>query len=242
MRPDLQLGWPAGGPRTWLLAVLAVAALLAPLEQARLHTGASLNKHVVLGAWFAAIAAGYAVDRLVAAAPLGRMRAVAGAACVIALTFPAGLGASQSRVFSTDWPNASSFLAIFRPLAGHGTGNLLVEDASLARYYLPAGSQWQRWSSTRNIVLPSGASTGGPVSTSGVTGDGNAGVFAEFITRGYFSLVALNFTDTTALDRQIAADLRRSHHYRIIDVVPYGIEIPPIGQGTYVIWRYEAHP
>ncbi len=179
-RPD----WP----RTSLLAVLAAAAVLGPLEQARLHTLASLNKHVGLGAWFAAIAAGYAVDRFVAAAPAGRSQAVTCGACVVALVFPAAVGASQSWMFSTDWPNASSFIAILRPLADHGSGHLLVEDASVARYYLPAGSQWQRWSSTRNIVLPSGASTGGPASTGGVTGDGNAGVFAEFITHGYFSL------------------------------------------------------
>jgi hypothetical protein len=30
------------------------------VSKARLHTAASLNKHVGLGAWFAAIAAGYA--------------------------------------------------------------------------------------------------------------------------------------------------------------------------------------
>ncbi len=41
--------------------------------------------------------------------------------------------------------------------SAHGTGHLLVEDPSVARYYLPAGRQWQRWSSTRNIVLPSGS-------------------------------------------------------------------------------------
>jgi hypothetical protein len=228
-----------GRAQTWLLAVLAAAGLLGPLEQARLQTVDSLNKHVGLGAWFAAIAAGYAVDRFIAAAPAGRSRALTVGACVVALIFPVALGASQSRVFATDWPNASSFIAIFRPLADHGRGHLLVEDASIARYYLPAGSQWQRWSSTRNIVLPSGASTGGPSSTAGVTGDGNAGVFAEFITHGYFSYVALNYADTTALDHQITADLRRNHRYHIIDVVPYGIEIPPIGQGTYVIWRYE---
>ena len=49
---------------TWLLAVLTAAALLGPLEQAHLHTLDSLNKHVGLGAWFAAIAAGYAVNRV----------------------------------------------------------------------------------------------------------------------------------------------------------------------------------
>ena len=227
-----------GWARTSLLAVLAAAAVLGPLEQARLHTLASLNKHVALGAWFAAIAAGYAVDRFLAAAPAGRGRALTIGACVVALVFPVALGAGQSKTFSTNWPDASSFVAVFRPLADHGNGHLLVEDASVARYYLPAGSQWQRWSSTRNIILPSGASTGGPSGTAGVTGAGNAGVFAEFITHGYFSYVALNYADTTALDRQITADLHHNPHYHIIDVVPYGTENPPVGQGTYVIWRY----
>ena len=55
--------------RTWLLVVLTAAALLGPLEQAHLHTLDALNKHVGLGAWFAAIAAGYAVDRFITAAP-----------------------------------------------------------------------------------------------------------------------------------------------------------------------------
>jgi 4-amino-4-deoxy-L-arabinose transferase-like glycosyltransferase len=227
--------------RTWLLAVLAAAAVVGPLEQARLHTAASLNKHVGLGAWFAAMAAGYAVDRFILAAPAGRTRALTCGACVIALVFPLSLGASQSRVFSTSWPNAGSFIAIMRPLAAHSSGRLLVEDPSIAEYYLPAGNQWQRWSSTRNIVLPSGASTGGPSKTQGVAGPGDAAAFARFIARGYFSVVALNFADTTALDHRIAADLRRNPHYHITQVVPYGIEVPPIGQGTYVIWRYEPH-
>ncbi len=228
-----------GRTQTWLLAVLAAAGLLGPLEQARLETFDSLNKHVGLGAWFAAIAAGYAVDRFIAAAPDGRPRALTAGACVVALAFPAALGASQSKTFATDWPNASSFITIFRPLADHGSGHLLVEDASIARYYLPAGAQWQRWSSTRNIVLPSGANTGGPSGVAGVTGDGNAGVYAEFITHGYFSYIALNFADTTPLDHKIADQLHRDPHYHIIQVVPYGIEIPPLGQGTYVIWKYE---
>jgi dolichyl-phosphate-mannose-protein mannosyltransferase len=226
-------------PLTWMLVVLAAAGLLGPLEQARLQTLASLNKHVGLGAWFAAIAAGYAVDRFIAAAPAGRSRALTAGACMVALTFPLALGARQSRTFATDWPNASSFIAIFRPLAEQGHGHLLVEDASIARYYLPAGAQWQRWSSTRNIVLPNGANTAGPSGAAGVTGDGNVGVYAEFITHGYFSYIALNFADTTPLDHKLADQLHRDPHYHIIQVVPYGIEVPPIGQGTYVIWKHE---
>ncbi len=229
-------------PQSWLLTLLAVAALLVPAEQASLYTIASLNKHGAMGAWFAAIAAGYAVDKLIETSPVGNMRAVTGAACVIALCFPVTLGAAQSWGFATFWPNSSDFIAIFRGLAEHGTGRMLVEDPSIAEYYLPAGSQWQRWSSTRNIVLPSGAPTGGPSTKAGVVGDGNAGTFAIYIQQGYFSLIALNFIDTTSLDQSIAADIRRNRHYRLIQVVPYGIEIPPIGQGSYEIWQYEPQP
>jgi Dolichyl-phosphate-mannose-protein mannosyltransferase len=227
-----------GRARTWLLVLLTIAAILGPLEQANLHTAASLNKHVGLGAWFAAIAAGYAVDRFIMSAAAGRTRLLTASACILALVFPLSLGISQSHTFSTSWPNASSFVTIFRPLADQGTGRMLVEDPSIAEYYLPAGSQWQRWSSTRNIVLPSGASSGGPSQSAGVVGPGNAGTIGLKIEQHYFSIVALNNADTTSLDLKIDADLRR-WGYHVIQVVPYGIEVPPIGKGTYVIWRYE---
>ncbi|HTT54262.1 MAG TPA: glycosyltransferase family 39 protein [Streptosporangiaceae bacterium] len=228
-----------GRRQTWLLAVLAMAALLGPLEQASLHTSASLNKHTDLGAWFAAIAAGYAADAFIASAPARRSRLLTTAGCVLALAFPAFFGITQSWAFATAWPNSASFVAIFRPLAAHG--NLLVEDPGPVRYYLPSGAQWQRWSSTRNIVLPNGASTGGPA-RAGVVAGGNPALYARYISQGYFSIVALNFADTTSLDRQIRADLRRNHDYRIIEVVPYN---PPGTSGTdltgtYVIWRYKA--
>jgi Dolichyl-phosphate-mannose-protein mannosyltransferase len=231
-----------GPARTWLLAVLAAAAILGPAEQAWLHTAALLNVHVGVGAWFAAIAAGYAADRFIAAAPAGRQQAFTSATCVIALVFPVYLGAVQSWSFATSWPNAKAFIAVLRPLAGSGHGRLLVEDPSVAKYYLPAGLEWRRWSSTRNIILPSGASTGNPATTAGIVAAGNARTFARYITKGYFSYVALNFTDTSALDHGLATLLHRNPHYHIIEVVPYGIEVRPLGQGTYVIWKYVAHP
>jgi hypothetical protein len=231
-----------GRAHTWLLVVLTAAAILGPAEQAWLHTAALLNEHVGVGAWFAAIAAGYAVDRFVAAAPAGRQQAFTSATCVIALVFPVYLGAVQSWSFATSWPNAKAFIAVFRPLADHGHGRMLVEDPSIAKYYLPAGREWRRWSSTRTITLPSGASTGNAVATAGIVAAGNAATFAKYIAKGYFTYVALNFADTSALDHGLATLLHRNPHYRTIQVVPYGIEVPPLGQGTYVIWKYEAHP
>jgi len=225
--------------RTWLLVVMTCGVVLGPLEQAHLHTAASLNKHIGLGAWFAAIAAGYAVDKLISAAAPGTSQAVTCGACVAALVFPYALGAQQARTFSTDWPNAGSFIAILRPLVNHGTGRLLVEDPSIAEYYLTtAGSQWQRWSSTRNIYKPGGISTGGPTKSAGVVGPGDWGEFAAYILNGYFSLVALNYTDTTSLDHKIGNALKRDPHYHIVRVVPYGFQPDGVTPGTYVIWQY----
>jgi hypothetical protein len=227
-------------PQAWLLTVLAGAALLVPAQQAGLGTTASLNKHIDLGVWFAAIAAGYAVDRLIEAAPVGNMRAVTSGACVIALSFPVALGAGQSRIFATSWPNSAAFIAILRPLVAHTNGRLLVEDPSIAEYYLPAGSQWQRWSGTRNIVLPSGAPTGGPSDAAGVVGDGNAGTYVLYVEQDYFSLVALNFSDTVTLDHRISAALHSNPRYGDpVQVVPYGAGPAGPALGTFVIWRYE---
>jgi Dolichyl-phosphate-mannose-protein mannosyltransferase len=225
--------------RTCLLAVLTAAALLGPVEQAILHTTDSLNKHVGLGAWFAAIAAGYAADAFIAAAQPGRSQTLTTAGCVLALIFPTFFGAVQSWDFATSWPSSATFIAIFRPFADRGSGHLLVEDPGPARYYLPSGAQWQRWSSTRNIVLPGGTSTGGP--RGGVVSAGDPTAFARYVSQGYFSYVALNFADTVGLDHQIRADLARNHHYHIIEVIPYNLPDPArdTSTGTYVVWQYK---
>ena len=227
----------------WLLVALAAAALLGPAEQAILQTSFSLNKHVGVGAWFAAIAAGYAVDAFIAAGAPGRSRRLTTAGCLIALAFPLFFGINQSWQFATSWPDSSTFIAIFGPIADHSSGRLLVEDPGAARYYLASGSQWQRWSSTRNIVLPGGASTGGP--RGGVVAPGDPAAFARYISQGYFSYIALNFADTTTLDHQIKADVARNPHYHYDQVIPYnpptsGTSIDPATlHGTYVVWRYE---
>jgi 4-amino-4-deoxy-L-arabinose transferase-like glycosyltransferase len=230
----------AGRAQAWMLTLLAAAALLVPLDQASLHTTASLNKHVDLGVWFAAIAAGYAVDKLIAAAPVGSMRAVTCGACVLALSFPLALAAGQSWVFATSWPNSTAFIAILRPLVADTSGRLLVEDPSIAEYYLPAGSQWERWSGTRNIVRTGGASTGGPSNAAGVVGAGNAGTYALYVEAHYFSLVALNFADTVTLDKAISAAMRSYGRYHTVQVVPYGAGPAGPAPGTYVIWRLES--
>src|SRR6202044_3794738 len=54
----------AVGKRRILIGVLAGACLVVPLQQARIQSGVSLDKHLSLGIWLAAIVAGYGIDAL----------------------------------------------------------------------------------------------------------------------------------------------------------------------------------
>jgi 4-amino-4-deoxy-L-arabinose transferase-like glycosyltransferase len=182
-----------------LPAVLAVAALLAPAEQARLHTTVSLQKHVVFGAWFAAIAAGYAMARLSRVDP-GR-----GWAAVLALPIAAstlfgsmGQAASLYRV----WPNSTSLVSVLRSSVRAHPGDYLAEDYDVEAYYLRAQVPWQRWSDTYFFSYP-GALPGGPS-------------YQAAIDHHFFSLVILDFGDTVATDRQIGSDMHHAGGYYIL--------------------------
>jgi hypothetical protein len=127
-------------PQALLLAVLALSALLAPADQARIQTATSLNKHVDFGAWFAAIAAGYLLGRL------SRMR-VARAVSLAALVPVTSVGLAQAHAM-TDWPDVAGLVKVVRPMTAHG-GHFLVETTDVLQYYLP-NTTWRQWSSTQN--------------------------------------------------------------------------------------------
>ena len=210
--------------RRALLATVLTAAALVPLQQARIHTLVSLDKHVDFGAWFAAIAAGYAA-RSIISLPRGRWpQAVVTLACAAALIPIAARGSAQSMSL-VEWPNAAAFDTIFGRLATSHPGRFLVETPSIPEYYLPSGSDWRLWSNTRSIVLPDGHSISVAVGASG-----NPLVYRRFILRNYFSLVALDFLSTRPLDVAIAADLDGNSRYRLVADVPYGT-------ARYRIWE-----
>jgi hypothetical protein len=192
----------------FLPAVLLAAALLAPAEQARLHTTVSLQKHVVFGAWFAAIAAGYAMARFSRVDP-GR-----GWAAVLALPIAAstlfgsmGQAASLYRV----WPDSASLVGLLRSAAGSHPGDYLAEDYDVEAYYLRAQVPWPRWLSTYYFSYP-GALPGAPS-------------YQAAISSHFFSLVILDFADTAATDNQITADMSHAGGYYVLARV-----------GPYTIW------
>ena len=193
------LAWRSGTRGRLLVPVLAAAGLLVPAEQARLHTTVSLQKHVVFGAWFAAIAAGYAMARL------SRVDHGYGWAPVMALPIAASTlfgSMGQASSLFVVWPDSADAVTLLHAEIGLHPGRYLAEDYDVEAYYLRDTVPWQRWSSTYHFSYP-GMRAG-------------AASFAAAIDHHYFSLVILNFGDTAAADRQITADMRAAGGYYVL--------------------------
>jgi hypothetical protein len=208
-----------------VLAVLACSAFLVPVEQAHIRTTTSLDKHVAFGAWFAAIAAGYAVSWIIARLKSSTLRSLAAVACAMALVYPAQLGMGQAqKLFG--WANAYDLIIAFREELRHETGNVLIDSHSTAAYYLAPTVAWKRWSSTSSLILPSGRAVGAEV---GTYGDPLA--YERLIHRGYFSLVELNSFNISGLAVRLASYLDQDPDYHVVATGPYG-------GGRFVIWKY----
>jgi hypothetical protein len=209
-----------------LLTVLAAAALLAPVEEARLHTTVALQKHVDFGAWFAAVTAGYAIDRRASWAGGRRAQAWSAAACAAALLVPANAGAAQARALYGEWANSARLAAVMQRFTAEGDGPILMDNPSIGEFYSPAGAQWWRWSSTGSVRFALHV-----VTAARVGGILPAGTFQPLIASGYFTTIALTPSDRSGLDTDITADLRRNHGYHLAAQVPYG-------RSSYDIWIY----
>jgi hypothetical protein len=193
-------------------AVLACAALVMPAEQARLHTTVSLQKHVVFGAWFAAIAAGYAMARLSRVDP-GRGWAAVMAIPIVASTLFGSMG--QADALYRVWPNSADVISVLRSAVRSHPGNYLAEDYDVEAYYLRGQVPWWRWSSTYYFSYP-GMGAG-------------ASAYGAAISDHYFSLIILDFGDTSATDRELTSDMTRAGGYHVLAKA-----------GAFTIWASQA--
>jgi hypothetical protein len=198
-------------PGRFLPAVLAAAALLVPAEQARLHTTVSLQKHVVFGAWFAAIAAGYALARL-SRVDTGRGWAPVMAIPIVASTLFGSLGQAD-RLYHA-WPDSAAAVSVLRSAVRSYPGNYLAEDYDVEAYYLRGEVSWQHWSNTYYFSYQGNA-------------PGTAS-YAAAIDGHYFTLVILDFGDTAVVDREIVADMVRAGGYHVL-----------ARAGQFTIWASE---
>ncbi|HXZ98800.1 MAG TPA: glycosyltransferase [Candidatus Binatia bacterium] len=213
-----KLSWAMVGT----LAVLTLAAAIAPIEQARIHTTTSLFKHVTFGAWFAAIAAGWLLARLV-----GGGRWVAPRAAVLmAALIPLGLvGTAQAQRLYAEWPNSSGLVATLRPMVSGRSMPVLMDDAEVARYYLGNALSLPHWIDTYSFEY---TAPGSDVELAGQR------AYVTAVEDGYFSVIALDFSEERSVDDAIVSAIHAGRRYVWVADVPAD---DVFGRGSYVIWR-----
>ena len=212
----------SGRGQAALVTVLAVAGLLAPLEQARIHTTTSLHKHVDFGAWLAAPAAGYALAQL---SRIGQRRSLSfvTAGLLAAAIVPLGaLGAAQAANMYRGWPDSAKAVVQLRALTRAYPGNYLAEDYDIPAYYLQSSVPWPRWSNTWYLSYTQ------PGPRRALTG---AAAYRAAIAQHHFSLVILDFLATPKTDSQIVAAMQQTGDYQVVAVVASSY-------GQYTIWGY----
>ncbi len=227
--------WQHRDAATALLAwLLAGAALLAPVEEARLHTTVSLYKHVGFGAWFASAAAGwllaYGFESYERGSPRNsrRFRCTAWLGTVIAVA-AAAIGVVTAGTQFHDWPNSSGATAeLTRFATPHG--EYLAEDYDQFTYALRASILIPQWWNTWSFSYLD------PRTEHRLAN--NAG-YAAAIRDRYFGVVILDFQDTIGTDQAIEQDMKKYHDYRLAAMIPFTTSAGP---GDYVVWVPTPRP
>jgi len=196
----------------WLCGVLAAAALLAPLEQARIDTLTSLDKHVVFGAWFAAIVVGFGLSRIsdIYGAKIGRLLAVAVAAVL-------WFGVPQATAVFEGWPNSAGMVRELGNVAGPSTcydgpngGTCFIEEQNVASYYTPSLGAFV------------------PVNSEAVAYYDNttkqelrgSSALAAAIKGSYFNVIEVDDPALSPAYADVTKDLAGARNYRLLATIP----------------------
>lgn len=206
---------------------LALGGLLAPLNQARLHTDVSLIKHTDYGAWFTAMIAGYLISELMDGSWPRRALSAGLTAAVIVCT--AVIGFPQARGFYYGWPNTNRVLAIMRPLVRNTSGPILFQNPAILEYYLKIGAQWKQITGQNSLRLPSGRT----IAIAPVGGQGIAHPYLALVRTGYFKVIALNDYGNDPYDGPMV---------KLISADPDYVEVgrTPWQDGNFIVWIYRS--
>jgi len=192
----------------WLCGVLTGAVLLAPLNQARIDTITSLNKHVTFGVWFAAIAVGYGLSRIsdIYGARPRRLLAVV---AVAVLWF----GIAQANTVFTGWSNSASMTRELSVAFNRSKCPCLLAEASTASYYLPRQRQLGANVPISTFVFSYYDSTGQKLS--------GLPAYVAALKNDYFGVIELDNVETTNFAVPIMHILARSHKdYTLLATIP----------------------
>jgi len=195
----------------WLLRVLALSVCLVPIEQARIDTTVSLHKHVVFGAWFAAMAAGYVLAKF---SLVDRTRGWMAVVTIPILVFTLVQNVPQETNLYMKWTNLSALAARWPSLSARYPGYYLadVDVYHVLGYYAKGKLDWSQVESPEG--LDPHPENGFPVTSAAIAND-------------TFSLILVNVSKTSSYapyDEAILAAITQSRGYHMVASVD-GIEV-----------------
>lgn len=127
-----------------LMIVLVVAGTLVTIENMRLHSLTSVDKHDDFGAWFTCIAAGYALARFAELAHSWLVRIPLIVAALSGVVVIAALYSSQSTSFFATPGSVMPRVAAIQPYVSPGSQHYLISYATPLTYYLRPSLSWQQ--------------------------------------------------------------------------------------------------
>lgn len=209
-----------------LTLTLALCVVAAPAYQIHIHTLQSLQKHIVVGLLFSAVAAGVAVSVPLRAAWRARARYAGAAMAALAL---AAVGAAQSSKLFGYWPDSTALVTALKHDMGNGGGHYLAEASAVPQYYTAKLADGARndWENTFSFGYADSAGN----YLSGLP------AYKQAIADHYFKLIVLSYGETAGLDGAIDAPLKAHEGYRLVSVIPTG---DVFGPGRYDVWEAES--
>jgi hypothetical protein len=205
--------------------VLMAALVAAPLNQARIGTTTSLHKHVVFGAWFGCVLAGYALNRLLRSQWFSITVAVA-----ILVTISA-LSMSQAYSLFHTWSQENPiFITELKKYVHPNDGRYLIEGYSdIPAYYAGSNITSTQWKETIAYSYRdprTGAELSGPSAISAA------------VRNRVFTAIIINFTpgkpEEIADDDAVAAAISRFGGYRKVAELPASTAS---SHAIYTVWE-----
>lgn len=137
-----------------LIIVLVVAGTLVTIENMRLHSLTSVDKHDDFGAWFTCIAAGYALARFAELARSWLVRIPLIVVAISGVVVVAALYSSQSIAFFASPGPVMPRVAAIQPYVKPGTQHYLLSYATPLTYYLRPSLSWTQVVEHNYIMYP----------------------------------------------------------------------------------------
>jgi 4-amino-4-deoxy-L-arabinose transferase-like glycosyltransferase len=202
-----------------LCGVLTSAALLAPAHQAQIRVQTALSKHLVFGAWFCAIAAGYVLARAAGMNRKRGWRVPAAAATVIVLA-----GVPQASAYFRGWASSARTIPVLRSAISNAGCPCLAFQWATTYYYLAPGVRPGELTDPYFFTFRAGHRN--------LTG---LRAYQAAIRAHYFHVVEADPAGNARLFPRVVAALAATPGYRLVISDPSS----PPGLGRTEVWEFQ---